>query len=247
MVLSRLVAMAFVVSLTVGACGPRPSDVPIPSTPIATPSPTPTATPDVIPSLLASPSPGPEPLATLLDRLVVAPEHLDGYDRELFPHWSDADLDGCNTRYEVLLEQAVTTPGVSGSCHLTGGAWLSPYDGVTLHDATNVQIDHLVALAEAWYSGAYAWTTERRERFANDLAVPWELNAVSPDINETKGADDPAEWLPPLPSALCPYLESWIGTKVRWSLAVDPDEKRALEVLLPRCPMSELTVPLAPP
>ena len=89
-------------------------------------------------------------------------------------------------------------PVISGSYDLTGGTWLSPYDGVTLHDATNVQIDHLVALAEAWYSGADSWTTERRERFANDLDVPWELNAVSPDINETKSADDPAEWLPPL-------------------------------------------------
>lgn len=217
-----------------------------PATPVVSPSPAPTPT-HPVPTVAPSSRVGPESLTTLLERLVVAPEHLDGYDRDLFPLWSDDDLDGCNTRYEVLLAQAVSPPVVSGSCDLTGGTWLSPYDGVTLHGAANVQIDHLVALAEAWYSGAHAWTTERRERFANDLDVPWELNAVSPDINETKSADDPAEWLPPLESALCPYLESWIGTKVRWSLSIDPEEKRALAELVPRCPESRLTVPMAGP
>ncbi len=63
-------------------------------------------------------------------------------------------------------------PTVSGSCDLTGGSWLSPYDGVRIDDARGVQIDHVVALAEAWYSGAHAWTTERRARFANDLECP---------------------------------------------------------------------------
>ena len=139
MIVSRLVAIGVIVCLIVGACGPGANDAATLSTPVAASARTPTATRDIVPSMAASPSPGPVSLATLLDRLVVAPEHRDGYDRELFPHWSDADLDGCNTRYEVLLEQAVTPPAVSGSCHLTGGAWLSPYDGVTLHDATNVQ------------------------------------------------------------------------------------------------------------
>lgn len=240
-------AIWVIVGLVVVACGPGASGAATPSPSVLTTSPTSTMTPIVAPPPSASPSPGPESLATLLDRLVVTPEHLEGYDRDLFPHWSDADLDGCNTRYEVLLDQAVTPPAISGGCDLTGGTWVSPFDGVTLHDATNVQIDHLVALAEAWYSGAFAWTTERRERFANDLTVPWELNAVSPDINEQKGADDPAEWLPPLSSALCPYLESWIGTKVRWSLATDPAEKKALAKLVPRCPGSELTVPVVTP
>ena len=235
-------ALSVVLGLALAACGSEPpAETSTPS--IATSS----VEPSIEPTAEASASDGPQSLSALLDELVVAPEHRDGYDRELFPHWIDADLDGCNTRREVLIAQAVVPPTVTGTCNLTGGEWISPYDGVTLRNADDVQIDHVVALAEAWYSGAYAWTTERRERFANDLDVPWELNAVSPDINETKAAYDPAEWLPPLRSYLCPYLEDWIGTKVRWGLTIDPREKRALAKLVPRCPDSALTVPVVTP
>lgn len=186
-------------------------------------------------------------LAELLEALVVAPEYLDGYERDLFPHWIDDDGDGCNTRREVLIAQAIEAPTITGSCDLTGGRWLSPYDGVEIEGASGVQIDHLVALAEAWYSGAQAWTTDRRARFANDIEVPWALFATSPAANSSKGSSDPAEWLPPLPSALCPYLEAWIGTKVRWRLTVDADEREALEGLVQRCPDSRLTLLVAVP
>jgi hypothetical protein len=186
-------------------------------------------------------------LPDLMDALVVAPEHLEGYERDLFPHWTDEDGDGCNTRREVLIAQAIIAPSITGSCDLTGGRWLSPYDGVEIDDARGVQIDHLVALAEAWYSGAHAWTTDRRGRFANDIEVPWILFATSPATNTAKGSSDPAEWLPPRPAALCPYLGAWIGTKVRWRLTVDPAEQKVLADLVPRCPDSRLTVPLAIP
>lgn len=185
------------------------------------------------------------PVSVLLNELVVAPEHRDGYDRDLFPEWIDEDGDGCNTRYEVLLDEAVIAPTVSGSCDLTGGMWRSPYDGQELHGAEEVQIDHLVALAEAWYSGAFAWTTDRRQAFANDLGVPWSLNAVSGQTNEAKGASDPVGWTPPRQAAICPYVESWIGVKYRWGLTVDEDEKAALVDLLSRCPDSEVEVPVA--
>jgi hypothetical protein len=187
---------------------------------------------------------GPIPLSALADRLVVAPEHLDGYERDLFPYWTDDDGDGCNTRYEVLISEAIVAPTIVEGCDLIGGSWFSPYDGVTIDDAASVQIDHLVALAEAWYSGAHAWTTPRRERFANDLGVSWALVAVSPEVNEAKAESDPAEWLPPSSSALCPYLAAWIGGKVRWTLAIDPTEKRALDDLVRRCPDHKVTVPL---
>ncbi len=192
-------------------------------------------------------APVPVHLSLLVSELVIAPEHLDGYDRDLFPLWIDANGNGCNTRYEVLIAEAVIAPTISGSCKLTGGSWVSPYDGVRIDDAAGVQIDHLVALAEAWYSGAFAWTTERRERFANDLDVPWELNAASPQSNEAKGSSDPAEWLPPLPSDLCPYIEAWIGTKLRWALSVDLAEKVALDRTVAQCPDSAIVVPEAAP
>jgi Protein of unknown function (DUF1524) len=199
-----------------------------------------------VPSPTATPL-MPIPLSVLVADLVVAPEHLDGYDRDLFPHWIDADGDGCNTRAEVLIAEAVVAPSISGTCDLAGGSWLSPYDGLRIDGASGVQIDHLVALAEAWYSGAASWTTERRQRFANDLDVPWTLNAVSPESNEAKGSSDPAEWLPPLSSDLCPYIEAWIGTKLRWGLAIDGAEKHALDEAVAGCPDSAILVtPVSP-
>ena len=189
----------------------------------------------------------PMSVCDLLATLKVAPEHRVGYDRDLFPHWIDADGDGCNTRYEVLIDEAVVAPTISGSCDLTGGTWSSPYDGVTLHGASEVQIDHLVPLAEAWYSGAFAWTTERRQVLANDLGVPWALVGVSGKTNEAKGSSDPASWLPPLRTAVCPYLDSWVAVKARWGLTIDIDEKEALTDRLADCPDTTLTVPIAAP
>ena len=144
----------------------------------------------------------------------------------------------------MLIDEAIVAPTISGSCDLTGGSWLSPYDGVTLDDASQVQIDHLVPLAEAWYSGAFAWTTERRQAFANDLGVPWTLVGVSGATNEAKGSSDPALWLPPRPDAVCPYLDSWVAVKARWSLTIDIDEKEALTDVLADCPDASVDVPI---
>jgi hypothetical protein len=227
---------------------PSPSSMPTPSRP-----PSPTSPGATIPGLTPAPSlaakspAAPLSVTDLLATLKVAPEHRSGYDRDLFPHWIDADGDGCNTRYEVLIAEAVVAPTITGTCHLTGGSWLSPYDGVTLDDAAKVQIDHMVPLAEAWYSGAFAWTTERRQALANDLDVPWTLVGVSGKTNEAKGSSDPASWLPPRRAAVCPYLDSWVAVKVRWGLTIDIDEREALTDRLADCPDTSLTVPIAAP
>jgi Protein of unknown function (DUF1524) len=234
------IASAILAAMTTG-CAAGPTE---PSRSIESTSPQSEAPATNSRTVIAS---GPVPLSDLLAELVIAPEHLDGYDRDLFPLWIDADGDGCNTRYEVLIAEAVVAPTISGICKLTGGSWVSPYDGLRIDDAKDVQIDHLVALAEAWYSGAFRWTTERRERYANDLDVPWTLNAVSAKANEEKGSSDPAEWLPPLSSDLCPYIEGWIATKVRWSLSVDATEKGALDQAIAECPDAAIEVPAATP
>ena len=186
-------------------------------------------------------------LPQLLGLLVTAPEDRSGYDRDLFRHWIDADGDGCDTRREVLIDEAVVAPTVGGGCSLTGGQWLSAYDGLILTDASQLQIDHVVALAEAWDSGASAWTPDRRMRFANDLDVPWALIAVSGASNQSKSDHDPAEWLPPNPGDLCPFVSAWIAIKVRWQLSVDQLERDALTGLVGDCPGVQMPYEPIPP
>ena len=180
------------------------------------------------PSPNTVPSPGTGPLVALIEQLPVVAEHRTGYSRNLFRHWVDADGDGCDTRHEVLIDEAVTAPHVGSGCRLTGGTWISPYDGVAVTDASALDIDHLVPLAEAWDSGAYAWSAQRRQAFANDLGVGWALVAVTAASNRSKGDQDPADWLPPLRSDRCTYLVDWVAVKIRWNLSVDPVERRAL-------------------
>jgi hypothetical protein len=169
--------------------------------------------------------------SALVDRLVLAPESPDaGYERGLFPHWHDADGDGCDTRCEVLATERRTY--LSG---LAGGGWLSLYDGATTPDAGDLDIDHVVALAEAWRSRAAGWDAARREAFANDLAAPGELVAVTAAVNRAKGDRDPASWRPPDRGAWCAFAISWATTKVRWGLSADPAEVAALRGMLAGC------------
>lgn len=165
--------------------------------------------------------------------LPVAVETREGYDRDLFEHWVDADGDGCDTRDEVLLAEARTAPAVGPGCVLSGGRWRSAYDGVATDDPSTFDVDHLVPLAEAWDSGARAWDADTRRRFANDLDDPRPLRAVSAGSNRSKGDRDPAEWLPE--RARCRYAREYVATKLRWRLTVDRPERRALRELVAGC------------
>jgi hypothetical protein len=89
------------------------------------------------------------PVRDALAALTVADEDRTGYTRDKFKHWTDADKNGCNTRAEVLLEEAVTTPEVGPKCALHGGSWYSPYDDRHFDSASQLDVDHLVPLAEA--------------------------------------------------------------------------------------------------
>lgn len=170
-----------------------------------------------------------------LESLRVAPERPTGYERGLFRHWVDADGDGCDTRREVLITEALTPVAVGPSCALTGGSWRSAYDGVETTAASAFDIDHVVPLAEAWRSGARDWGDRRRQRFANDLADERTLRAVTAASNRSKGDRDPADWLPPDEAFHCTYAEDWIAIKATWDLAVDVAERDALAEVLADC------------
>ena len=175
-------------------------------------------------------------LQSRLEALAVQPERRSGYDRDLFDHWVDADGDGCDARREVLIAEAVETPRVGTSCSLSGGLWYSVYDGATEQGSgRGFDVDHLVPLAEAWDSGAYAWDSGTRRRYANDLGYAHSLVAVSASSNRRKGAGDPADWLPPLRSARCWYAEAWIAVKTRWELSVDTAELQVLRSVVSQC------------
>ncbi len=168
-----------------------------------------------------------------LAELVVAPDgSMDGYDRDRFPHWSNQG-NSCNTR-EVVLQRDGTDVKVDEKCRPISGSWTSPYDGETWTDPADLDIDHVVPLAEAWRSGAALWTDEEREQFANDLDGG-NLLAVTDNVNQAKGDKAPEDWKPPLESYWCTYAIHWIDVKHTWELTVEEDEVAALEEMLDRC------------
>ncbi|MFF2805537.1 DUF1524 domain-containing protein, partial [Streptomyces sp. NPDC058051] len=122
-------------------------------------------------------------LTAAIAKLPAAEEVRDGYKRDSFKHWIDEDSDGCSTRNEVLLAEAVKAPEQGPRCTLTGGEWLSYYDEATVTDARKLDIDHMVPLAEAWDSGASEWDADRRMRYANDLGAERSLVAVTAKTN----------------------------------------------------------------
>ncbi|MFM7694144.1 MAG: excalibur calcium-binding domain-containing protein [Actinomycetota bacterium] len=171
----------------------------------------------------------------LLAELRTAQPQGAGYDRDLFDHWIDADGDGCDTRDEVLIQEARTPPGLTGRCRLVGGRWWSAYDDLLITSARRLDIDHFVPLAEAWRSGARRWDADTRRRFANDLDYPLTLIAVTAATNRSKSDQDPTTWLPPFGTYRCTYVASWIAVKWRWRLTVDVLERGALTVGLSGC------------
>ncbi len=180
----------------------------------------------------------PLPLFEAIDRLPVAAEHREGYKRDLYKHWNKGlnAGDGCDTRKEVILAEAVVAPQVAAGCKLTGGSWRSAYDDVTVTDAARLDVDHFVPLAEVYDSEQVPWSAARREAYANDQASPDTLIAVSAASNRSKADKDPAEWLPSDGSYHCTYAATWVGTKLRWDLAVDENERQALLGLAEDCP-----------
>ncbi|CAM5559559.1 HNH endonuclease family protein [Streptomyces purpurascens] len=204
----------------------------------------------VLSATLSSPAHAEEtlPLPDAVDSLSLGTESRDGYSRDKFRHWNAGDnpSDGCNTRAEILIHEATEPPAVGPNCRLEGGRWFSYYDAVAMEAASGLDIDHMVPLAEAWDSGASAWTAQRRERYANDQGQEASLVAVTARSNRSKSDQDPAQWLPPAADAHCRYAAEWVSTKLRWSLTTDEAELAALRELADACPLQTVTYELAP-
>jgi hypothetical protein len=169
----------------------------------------------------------------LLQTIRVENEYQVGYDRALFDHWRDIDGDGCDSRDQVLKRDSISLPQVDPvNCNVIAGDWVSPYDGSKWSNPSDIDIDHVVALKEAWDSGAWAWSAAQRKAFANDTSDSRTLLAVTDSVNQSKSDKDPSNWLPPLQSYTCTYLGNWIAVKVRWSLSMDSSEYGRIKNLL---------------
>ena len=186
-----------------------------------------------VPAAASSNGPG------LLAKLTVGNERPAGYDRDKFNLWTTVPGKGCDTRDWVLYRQSRPR---QASCGAEKGHWISLYDGLVLTQARQLDIDHMVPLAEVWASGGRAWKPRQREAYANDL-YPRTLIAVSLSSNRSKGDSDPAEWLPPRRAYICRYLTNWVAVKYRWRLTIDPAEKRVIARRFRNCPGAALTLP----
>jgi hypothetical protein len=175
------------------------------------------------------------PLATdVLGSIPVKNEQGAGYDRRLFPTWFDLDRDGCDARAQGLVRDSTTPAVLAAGCAVTGGTWVSTYDGITTTDPSEVEVDHVVALKEAWDSGASAWSPEERTAYANDTSDPRTLRTVSATSNASKGDADPSNWMPPNRADWCRYAGDVVAVKARWGLSMDQSEGGRIKNVLNR-------------
>lgn len=181
--------------------------------------------------------------STALTRLHTTGSPAAGYVRTKFgPPWADVDHNRCDTRNDVLAAQ-LTHIKRSGRCIVLSGTLKDPYTGQTIRFVRGVrtsdlvQIDHVVALGNAWATGAAHWSATRREQYAND---PLNLLAVDGHNNESKGDYSAAQWLPPAKSFDCQYVARQIAVKTKYQLAVTSAERAAMTRTLHTCPGQEL-------
>ncbi|WP_066366546.1 HNH endonuclease family protein [Herbidospora mongoliensis] len=186
--------------------------------------------------LVLLPAPADASALSALAQLQVRPASariLARYDRAKFmTTWRRPGTGGCDTRQTVLMRDDRSP--ADGRCGDADGRWYSPYDGRTLKDTGQIDVDHVVPLANAWISGAWRWSPARRHAFAHDLTRP-ELIAVSESANLAKGGHSPANWRPPVRSYWCAYARDWITVKRHYRLSVTRREKSALQNMLTFC------------
>lgn len=159
------------------------------------------------------------------------------YTREQWPHWSDLDHDCQNTRQEVLIEESEIPVRFRGgkSCTVVHGRWRCPYTGVVTDDPRELDVDHLVPLANAHRSGAAKWSRAEKERYANGLDDEAHLVVVHRSANRAKGDKGPEAWLPEHPPSRCGYVEDWVRIKQRWRLSMTTEERRAVDRIRRTC------------
>ncbi|MET3921743.1 HNH endonuclease family protein [Arthrobacter sp. UYEF20] len=190
--------------------------------------------------------------AAALDTLPVKGRAASGnYDRAAFGQaWLDVDRNGCDTRNDILRRDLADAQFTEASrCRVAAGTFQEPYTGALIafrrgaESSKAVQIDHVVALGDAWQKGAQQLTAQQREHLAND---PLNLIAVDGQANQDKSASDAATWLPPNKAIRCHYVARQISVKAAYRLWVTPAEKDVMKRILGSCPQQQTIVPRSP-
>uniref|UniRef100_UPI003D947B10 HNH endonuclease family protein n=1 Tax=Gordonia sp. B7-2 TaxID=3420932 RepID=UPI003D947B10 len=245
------IALIVALAATPGCATATPASTSSPSSVSPSATPPSVAPPTVTPPSMSPPGVSPSipptsPVLRRLDALVVkgrAPR--TGYSRTKFGQaWSDdvsvaEGHNGCDTRNDILrrdLRDIRLKPGTR-DCVVLSGTLVDPYTGTTIHfvrgpQSARVQIDHVVALSDAWQKGAQQWTPDKRRDFAND---PRNLRAVSGAANQRKGDGDTATWLPPNKAFRCTYVSDQVTVKYTYGLWVTAAEKDAMRRVLSTC------------
>ena len=167
-----------------------------------------------------------------------------GYSRSQFPHWSDPDRNGCDARNDTLKRDLANITYKVGTrdCKVIAGQLLDPFSGEVLifsSEKSTIDIDHVVALSNAWQTGAAYFDKTKRSQIAND---PLNLLAVDAKLNRQKGDADAATWLPPAKSYRCEYVARQIAVKIKYSLWLTAPEKSAMSKILASCKVQLLPI-----
>ncbi len=160
-----------------------------------------------------------------------------GYARSQFPHWSDPDRNGCDARNDNLKRDLTNITYKVGTrdCKVIAGQLLDPFSGKVITFSTTkvvIDIDHVVALSNAWQTGAAYFDKSKRTQIAND---PLNLLAVDSKFNRQKGDGDAATWLPPSKAFRCEYVARQVAVKAKYGLWVTQPEKVAIDKILSTC------------
>ena len=178
--------------------------------------------------------------AQKLSQLKVGKSHASGYNRSVFGYrTTDEDKNGCDVREDVLARDLMHVRfKYAGSCKVVSGLLRDPYTGLNINfvrgrkTSALVQIDHVVALENAWQSGAWKWSRAKRLKFGNDML---NLLAVQGAANQEKGSASAAYWLPSNKSFRCDYVARQIAVKYKYGLSVTSAEKQSMASVLHGC------------
>ncbi len=237
-------AIAVIIAAVIIACSSEPATLQTQPANTTATAPVAKTTAEEAPPTLLDPTEGPTPTAIHVSEIKLLKvsvaeilADLPDYDRHDWKHWTDADGDCQDTRNEVLIAESKTTVSfrTDMGCRVVVGQWLAPYTGSAVTNPRSLDIDHMVPLQNAHRSGAWRWSDQQKEQYANHLGDPQHLIAVTASANRSKGARGPEDWKPENRTYWCEYAVDWITIKDDWGLTVTLREADALTGMLDTC------------